>query len=327
MTIEKIAIDLNDPAAWLELRRPNVNASEVATVLGLGAFGSLAELYAEKKGLRPGPSGHLLRRGKWLEPAVFEALADQRPEWRVQRAAIYLVDRQHKLGATPDGFALAPDRNGRGVIQAKVISRTVFRRRWLIDESASIEDGDAEPPIYYVLQVLTEMMLADAEWGVLAVLVASEFDASLRLFDIERDIEQEVLIHTGVARFHRDYLTPGIMPPFEPQADADLIKALYPRADGSVIDLTASNAVGGLVDQLTELKAASSRIDKDEKAVKAELQAMLGENTYGQLADGRVLCWKNQPRRGYTVAPSNPRVLRILKQMPASVGHDDEEEE
>ena len=188
MPVERITIA--DRESWLAMRRNNVNASEVATVCGEGAFGSLAELYAEKKGLRPPlvDSG-VLRRGRWAEAAVFEALADERPEWQIARAKIYLRDRELRLGATPDGFALAPDRDGRGVIQAKTVSRSVFRRRWLEDPEASIAIGEAKPPSYYVLQTTAEMMLSESSWGVLAVLIMSEFDAQLRLFDIERNAD------------------------------------------------------------------------------------------------------------------------------------------
>ena len=73
MPIERV--EIQDRDQWLAMRRDNVNASEVPIVCGEGAYGSLAELFAEKKGLRPPlvDSG-VLRRGRWQEAAVFEAL-------------------------------------------------------------------------------------------------------------------------------------------------------------------------------------------------------------------------------------------------------------
>jgi predicted phage-related endonuclease len=322
MTVERIAIV--DRESWLELRLTNINASEIGTVLGVGAFGSLAELYAVKKRLRPAIADTtLMRRGRWLEPAVFEALAEQRPEWELVRGAYYFVDHQHRLGATPDGFAIAPDRDGRGIIQAKVITRSVFKQRWLTDPEAPIADGDAAPPLHYVLQVLTEMMLSECRWGVLAVLVVSEFDASLRLFDIERDPRTWQLILDGVHKFYRDYFDPGIMPPFEPQTDAALIRALYPKDDGSIVDLTTNNQAPVLVEKLVELREAFRRIDKDNKNTKAELTALMGAHSYGKLADGRVIAWRQQHRKGYTVAATTFRALKVLKAMPAGVGADE----
>jgi predicted phage-related endonuclease len=326
MAVERILVDDRDQ--WLALRLPQINASETPTVLGLGAYGSRAELYAEKKGLRPPRTDSgLLRRGRWLEASVFEALAEERPHWDVVRAKIYLLDRERRMGATPDGFATRPDIDGRGIVQGKVISRSIFRRRWLGNEADDIATGDAEAPIYYRLQTLTEMMLAEATWGVLAVLVAGEFDATLRLFEVERDVGQEQIILDEVARFFRNHLDAGIMPAFDPQQDADLIRALYPKDDGTVIDLTSNNEMPELVDQWTEFQAAHKRLEAALKGVKAEIQAMMADHTWGKLLDGRALRWKREPRKGYVVEPSAPRVLRLLKQMPQLQQTDEDDDE
>jgi predicted phage-related endonuclease len=325
MAIERI--EITDRETWLKLRLGNVSASEVAIVCGEGHFGSLAELYAEKKGLRPPlVDTGVLRRGRWGEAAVFEALAEENPSWEVLRSKIYLVDRERRLGATPDGFALRPDRDGRGIVQAKVISRGVFKRRWLADEDASIADGDADLPIYYRLQVLTEMLLSECAWGVLAVLVAGEFDMVLRIFDIERDAELEATILANVEAFWRDYFDPGIMPAFEPLRDERLIKALFPKDNGSIIDLASNNRVGELTDQLIETRAAVSRMKKTEQAAATELQGIMQDHSYGRLLDGRVVSWKQQHRRGYTVAAADYRVLKILSKMPQQLAGEDEEE-
>lgn len=313
MTVERF--EIADRNAWLALRLQNVNASEVAICCGEGPYGSLAELYAEKKGLRPprADSG-LLRRGRWLEASVFEALAEMRPDLEIRRARIYLRDPELRLGATPDGFALLS--GGRIVVQAKTISRSMFRKRWLLDPDSTVENGDAEPPIYYVLQVLTEMLLSDSAYGLLAVLVVAEFDSVLRTFEIERNEEVIERILRAVDTFWREHFDPGIMPDFQPLRDAALIVALYPKDDGSLIDLTTNNRAGAVVELLIETAAAIKGSTATSKAAKAELQAILKDHTYGLLADGRCISWKRQHRRGYTVEPSNPRVLKILKQPP-----------
>lgn len=310
MAVERIAI--KDRDSWLAMRRANINASEVATVCGEGAYGSLAELYAEKKGLRPPlvDSG-VLRRGRWSEAAVFEALADERPEWQIVRAKIYLRDTELRLGATPDGFALAPDRDGRGVIQAKTVARSVFRRRWLEDPETEL--GDARAPSYYVLQNLTEMMLSGCSWGVLAVLVMSEFDSQLRLFDIERNPEAEGRIEGKVADFWVRWFDPGIMPPFDPQRDELLIKTLYPQDDGTEIDLTRDNRAAQLAEDLIETIKAKKRLAETETTIKAELQGKLGAHTFGQLAGGLRVSWKTQHRRAYSVPANSFRTLKVMQ--------------
>jgi predicted phage-related endonuclease len=324
VTIERIAIVSRDQ--WLALRQQDVTASDVAIVCGEGAYGSLAELYAEKKGLRPPLADNpVLRRGRWDEPAVFEALAEHKPHWELTRAKIYLRDSELRLGATPDGYALAPEHDGPGVVQAKSVSRWIFRNRWMVDPGESVEYGEADPPSYYVLQTLAEMMLSNASWGMLAVIVKGEFDASFRLFPIDRDPSLEHIIRDSVRIFWSEYLDPGIMPPFDPQRDAKLIKLLYHADNGTSIDLATDNRALELVDDLIELQAARKRISKDEDEIKTELQAKLGANTFGILRDGRCLSWKSQNRRSYVVPATTTRTLRILKHKPQELTEDDEQ--
>ena len=323
MTIERVALS-SDRAEWLGVRRPNINASEMAIVCGEGDYGSLAELFAEKKGLRPPrPSTGVLRRGKWGEASVFEAIADERPHWHVLRAKIYLFSPELRVGATPDGFASIPTRDGPGVIQAKTIARKRYRKRFLEDQEGPL-DGPALLPLEYQIQVETEMRLAEASWGFVAVLITGEFDWDLRLFEVEPNpvIWDRCLYNTE--RFFRDYLDPGIMPPYEPQRDAALIRELYPKDAGTTIDLREDNRAHVAVEELAEATAAIARLKKQKDALQAELTGKLGPHTYGTLADGRCISWKSQHRRAHTVKAADFRVLRVLKSKPDDEDDDDE---
>src|SRR5262245_6784699 len=210
--IERINIDQWSRQDWLDARCRYVNASEMGVVVGEGGYGSLAELYAEKKGLRPpkqdtGP----MRGGRWGEPGVFEALAETYPEWDLKRAKVHVRCPERRMACTPDGFAVVPDRDGIGVIQAKWTGRTAFKDKWLDDPRDDIQYGAATPPPEYRLQTLTEMMLNETSWGILAVIIHSEFDCRLRIFDIERDPVTEDRIDYRTALFWREYLDPEIM--------------------------------------------------------------------------------------------------------------------
>ena len=295
---------------WLSWRPHWINMSEIAVVMGEATWGSLAELYAEKKGLRPPlVDTASFRKGRWGEAAVFEAMAEERPHWQLQRARVHVRDTDRRIACTPDGFAIRPDRDGIGVVEAKVISRSVFQSRWVLFD----DDDDVMPPPPYRLQTLGNMMLNNSRWGVLAVLIVGEFDWQLRLFDIERDPILEGRIREGAAAFWRDYLDPGIMPPFEPQRDAELVRLLHPTDDGSEIDLSGDNRALAALDELIETQAALKRMNAQETALKTELQAKLGEHSVGRFNDGRRISWKHQHRKAHMVAASDPRVFRILK--------------
>jgi predicted phage-related endonuclease len=316
MPIERIPLANDERGAWLTARLKYCNASEMATICGEAGYGSLAELYAEKKGLRPPQlDTGVLRRGRWGEAAVFQALADERPEWDVQRAMIHVIDTDRRIACTPDGYAMAPDREKLGVIQAKVVSRSVFKEKWLDDPADDIQFGSATVPTMYRIQTVTERWLNRdrCPWAVLVVLINGEYDWRLRLFDIEPDEVLEDRIAFKSAEFLNNYLDAGIMPAFEPQRDEALIKALYPKDNGTEIDLTGDNRALAAVDELMETTAAVKRMRERETALKTELTAKLGEATFGRLADGRRLSWKLQHRKGYAVEPADFRVLRVLK--------------
>jgi hypothetical protein len=156
------------------------------------------------------------------------------------------------------------------------------------------------------------MLNADrCPWAIVAVVINSEYDWNLRVFEIGEEPAVEERIEADVARFFHDYYDQGIMPPFEPLRDAELIKYLYPRDDGTEIDLSADNRAIIAVEELTETKAALSRLEKTETALIAELTAKLGPHTYGRLADGRRLSWRQQ-HRSVKAYESTFRVLRIL---------------
>jgi predicted phage-related endonuclease len=321
MTIERVPI--TDRMEWLAWRGNYIGASEVGIVCGLSHYGSTAELYAMKKGLRPPLDAAVLRRGRRGEPAAFRALGEDFPDWEVQPAKVHVRDRERRIAATPDGYAKRPDRKGIGNLQIKVIGRSIFRQRWLDDPDDSIEYGDASVPPGYRLQTLTEMMLDDNKWGVLAVLISGEFDWPLRVFDVERDEVLEDRILYCCDNFWREHLDPGIMPPFEPQRDAELIKHLFPRDDGSEIDLTGDNRTLALVEDLAVHQAALKLNREQEKLIKTELQGKLGAATYGRLADGRRISFRTHHRKAYTVAASDYRVLRVLKSTSEREAADD----
>ena len=319
MSIERVKFDpenASDREAWLRERTNFINASEMAIVCGEGAWGSRAELYAEKKGLRASQiDNKTLRRGRWGESSVFDALREERPEWTIIRAKLHLRDRDRRIAATPDGFASVFDRPGPGIVQAKVISRSIYREKWLDDPSGDIL-GSATAPAHYRIQVMTEMMLSGCLWGVLAVLINGEHTWELALLDIDHDAEIERRIEDNVAAFYRDHLDPGIMPDFEPQRDERLIKALYPKDNGKMIDLRGDNRVLVCVEDLVQKKVGMKNLKTEIDTLETEIQAKLGSNTFGLLADGRCLSWKHHRRKAHTVKASEYRMLRVLAQAP-----------
>lgn len=306
--IERIPI--TSRSQWLGLRLRDITASKVPPICGCDLYGaSPAKIWGEMKGLIPPSADNAaLKRGRWGEPAVFEALAEERPQWELRRAKVYLRDPQARIGCTPDGVAIDPDRPGIGIIQTKVIMRSVFARDWCggINEP----DAIAVPPLAYQLQTLTESMLAKASWAVLAVLVHDAFDWSLRIIPVERHAGAEAMIRARCAAFWHDYLDPVVCPPINPENDADVVKALYPKERGDAIDLSGNNRLPEILARRCELAAAIKDAEAEKDAIETEIKDIIRESPAARLP-GWSISYRTQSRKETIIPAAKFRVLRI----------------
>lgn len=311
MNVEKIAITSREQ--WLALRAQDITASDVPAVCGEGLYGSAAKVWAEKRGLIPPQElTEAMKRGLWGEAAVFEAIGWEYPKWEVRRAKVYLRDAEAGLGATPDGVAVVPDKDGIVVVQCKVIAAPVFKADWLANPDDAVDTGHATPPLAYQLQTLTESMLAEASCGALAVLIVDTFKWVLRIFWIERHAGAEASIRERVAIFRSENLAKGIQPKIDPKLDDELVKSLFPKDDGTEIDLTGDNEMPALADNLVAARAAKKTAEQDVDAFATAIKAKLGNAATARIAGGRRVSCKLQQRGGYSVNPTEFRVLKIL---------------
>jgi predicted phage-related endonuclease len=305
-------IHIQSRAQWLEERRKDITASDVPSICGHGYRSALA-VYAEKMGLVPAqPDNDILRKGRWLEPAAFEALGEERPNWEIRRAKVYLRDPSARLGATPDGVAIDPKRPGIGILQAKVVSLHAFKANWLDDPSDDPAHGACTVPIGYQLQTLTEAMLAGATWAAVVALVHNEWRASLRIVPIERHAAAEQMIRQRVAEFWAD-VDAGRQPAIDASRDSEIVKALFPKDDGTTLDLSGDNELPALLDERESVAAVIKSNEARKKEIDTDLRAKLGSHAYARVADGRIVSWKLQQRAAFSVPAGEHRVLRISK--------------
>jgi predicted phage-related endonuclease len=173
MAIERRAIV--DREQWLAWRWQDVTASQIGALFGVHPYTTKLRLYAEKRGVEfPDEDNKVKRRGRWLEPAVAEAVRELRPDWTIEPARCYLRDPELRLGATPD-FFIHGDPRGLGVLQCKSVAASVFARDWA--------DGK-DVPLWITLQTAVEMMLAEAAFGAIAVLLVDPFDMDCYIHEV-----------------------------------------------------------------------------------------------------------------------------------------------
>jgi predicted phage-related endonuclease len=300
MSTQRWTITSNEE--WLERRKRHVTASVVGGLFGCHPYTSALRLYVEKSGVElPAPASSVLRRGRLLEPAVAAAVAEEHPEWRLEKCREYYFDDDVKIGATPD-FLIHNDPRGLGVLQTKTAAPSVFLRDW----------SDTDPPFWIVLQTLTEAMLTEAAFAVVAVLVVDPFELACPLYDVPRHSGSEYRIIEAVTKFWAD-VAAGREPGPDYNKDRDVL-ALLSRKETpeKTIDLSGDNEViAGLHergDLMKRIKADKERCNAIEALI---MDRMRDAAVVTNVPDFRIT-WKTSHFKEYTVQARDSRVLRIL---------------
>jgi predicted phage-related endonuclease len=304
MPIERRKI--NDRNEWLEWRRANLNASEIAACFGLHPYMSLAQLVAQKRGIEglgPDPESALIRRGNALEDDARDEVEKLYPQWEITKNTDYFIALEHRLGATPDFLCLNPDRRGFGVLQTKVVANPIFRREWQHDT----------PPYYAILQTATEMLLSNAAWGAIAPLVVGDFSFEVpQVYFIERHVGAEDRVYDAAREFWRAF-DAGEQPTIDYDRDQKLISLLYPaEVPGKVVDLSTDNRVRELLETRELLRATKDDIEHRLESAETEIKAKI-KDAEAAIINGWKVTFRQQHRRAYQVAASTFRVLRASR--------------
>lgn len=298
---------IRDRESWLQLRRPDVTASAIAATMGLHPYKSALELFMEKSGIEltePKPSGVLLR-GLAYEPVVAAIAREKRPDWGIVPAGEYLRDPDLRLGASPD-FYVECDPRGPGVMQVKTVAPRTFKEAW----------QDGVPPFWIQLQTLTEMMLADAAWGVVAAWILDPYaEPDVEFIEVPRHAGAEQRIRDAVAAFWAD-VAAGREPSPDYGRDADLIAALYPsEVPLKTVDLTGDNMLPMLLAERADIKTRMGLDAARCQEIETEIRAKMGD-AEAATCGGFSITLKTTHRKPYSVAATSYRALRISDHRP-----------
>lgn len=292
-------------ACW-DVERPTLlNASEIAAPFGAHEHKTLARLVAEKRGLASDvdPESPLIRRGHALEDDALDEIQKLRPTWRIAPNAMHYVDHARRMAAIPDAFVRDPARDGLGVLQIKVVSRPVFKRKW----------PEETPPLGYLLQLAQEMMLVPGcTWGAVGALVIGDFSYDAFVYPIERNLKAEGRLRVAAANFWQSF-DGGDTPTIDFERDGDLIALMYPtEVPGKVVDLSTDNAIGELLERREMLKDTCRDIEARLKTTEAEIRAKLGDAERA-LVPGWNVSLKLQHRKEHLVRATSFRALRATR--------------
>lgn len=171
----RTAIEITDRAAWHALRQRDLTASRIAALFNRHPFLTRDGLAAQLRGeARRFDSVHM-RAGRILEPGVAVAIGEAQPAWKLVKATAYHRLPDLCIGCTPDYFV-----DDDGLVQIGTVSPGEWR---------------GKPPLYKIIQTLTEMIVTGKTRGYLAIMLRSLPALPLHLFEVPRhpEVERNIL--------------------------------------------------------------------------------------------------------------------------------------
>jgi len=300
------AIEILEPKSrseWLQLRRQDVTASQIAALLNVHPYVTALQLWQEKTGRTVSDDdldNAAMRRGRLLEDLAFTLAAEQLPQCKLAHndstAPLYWRDSVLRVGCTPDVMAQHRDR-GLGVVELKAIEPSMYAKNW----------RDDILPVHVNLQVQTQAHLVGASWaavGVLRVGHAVEFD----LVDVPLNADAWHGVCGLVANFWHQVET-NTPPPPDFARDGKAIAELAGPSDGSAIDLSTDNELVDALHRREEHKKLHGLLADELEAIDALIRHKAGPHEVVMAGDFR-LTLKTQAVAGYTVKPRTQRPIR-----------------
>jgi len=298
MTVERKPITSREE--WLEWRKDLLTASDIAAIAGKDPFRSPLRVYNEKKGLVP-PQAETepMKRGRWLEAAAVEGLKEEHPDWLITRPKVFLIDQEHRIGATPDALITIPGSKGIVNCQIKCTGPFVYERDWA--------NGI---PLGYQMQTIMEGLLLGAESNLICCLVVDSRTATIALYEVARSPSAEAKILATAKEFWQRMEEGRAYDP-DFSRDAEQIAAMYPHAEpDKVLDLTGDNILPDLLADRALMKDKIRDLEQDVKTIDAEIEFKLGDAETA-LLPGWQINWKLESRAEHTVRAWSKRILRI----------------
>lgn len=279
-----------------------IGGSDAPAIVGIDPWRGPIDVYDSKLEAQPDRvTGEWVRWGLRLEGAILAGYAEESGR-KVKPFKPYTIRRRKDRPwqqYSPDGQQECGER-GRGIVQVKNVN--VFRRdAWI--------DG---PPENYRVQLQHEMAVEGAEFGTLVVLFGGN---ELAWWDFEPMQEfQESLAELEASFWERvQKRQPPRIDPTMPTA-LESLKRLYPHGVGDkAAPIVLPGEAARWLEQYAEASEQKKSIEKYLDEIKARIQLEMGENAFAIVPGGGKVSWKNEPRAGYEVQPSNPRVMRITQ--------------
>jgi len=279
-------------------RQTRLHSTDVCAILGLeGARKTGREVWLEKTGrLEPWKGNKSTDAGNYLEPSVLD----------YAEAELGPLERNVVCVAAGLDFPLAATLDARVIATGEPVEAKTSGITGPIYGDWGDAGSDLIPQLYLV-QTSVQMLCAEAERDhVYALLGGRGFLNYL----VHRDEQVIEAIAERCARWWDLHIEKGVEPAITEPIPMEVLKRLRRQPSKTVaLDDDADLAVA----ELEAAKATKSAAEKMCENAQSKLLTLLGDAEAGQLPDGRVVTYLQTTRKGFSVAETTYRTLRIKK--------------
>jgi putative phage-type endonuclease len=295
------AIECSTREGWLEARKKLITASDAAAALGLSPWKSPLKLYTEKIGLAADQDeSESMKWGRSLQEGIGRRFAELtgREVTPAPEFTIFTHPDAPFVGCTLDFYQDRKREDGsleRGILETKATSH----------------EWQDEPPLYNQVQAQIQMACVSVSLGTLTAF------QGLRKPPAWADIElNPTFLKRAISKLEEFQWRVSNRKPPEVRNDgsdstAEALKLLYPRETVPTVGLPPEALQWST--ELASLKAQAKELGEQVKSRESQIKAAIGDAEIGLLVDGSAWRWRVEPRSGYSVGPSEPRVLRYMK--------------
>lgn len=296
--------DLQSPAID---RTRYLGGSDVGALLGVSKWKTPLQLYLEKTGqsveeIDPAKA-KIFRRGKRMEPVVFEMMAEESGILAVARNQRY-VDSEHEF--------LSCEIDGEAIIDAARINLEVKTSHPFAAGQWG-EEGTDEMDVAYVAQAQHGLMVTGRNLCIFGVLVGAD---DLRTYRVERDDETIAAMRGREVAFWREHVLARVPP--EPQTHDDLLR-LFAKDTGRSVE--ADNEIAEAVNKLRAAKAAIKSLEFEAAEHELAVQSFMQDATTVTYGGKPLATWKAQQARRFSqreFSDAHPELFEQFKRVSES---------
>jgi predicted phage-related endonuclease len=299
-------------AHWLELRKANLNSTDVPALFGASPYLSYFELFHVKSGTIEADfeEDDRIRWGRRLEAVIAYGVAEDLglivepfkdylslPLQRVGSSFDFIV-----TGIVDDFYGDQSARDmfreyGPGLVEVKNVDGFVFKKTWIDGDG----DDDSEAPPHIEIQVQHQMLVSGLSWALITPLVGGNRP---RPIIRRRDEELGAMILERAEEFWTRVENEDAPDP-DFKADSDVISRLFRSAGGGDADMSDNDHLVLLCEQYQVASSTEKGAEARKREIKAEILTIIGNYDKVRAGNFKISAGEVKANPGTLITPDH----------------------